>query len=798
MDVRGISFFSVVLAEVSTPLGMEALAKTIGLLKWSSDIINQTGNFVVSKDGSWFLGNSAKNDVNKVRQLTSVEGSGMTLAAHINILLDNLTAVLDNKEDLKKKITAYEANRTLNSKFDDGALEACTKMTIDPSVTDIKVYTDHSISNNNKESNMHRFSRRAIMIKDLSNYNESTKRTFKENVDNDDLWNKIVKIASSQNKSGKNNGVLTEDEIRKVLTQLAPVAKELIEMHTRLKDYKDTWTLTAYWKLYDQMTDDVQITLLQPPVNELLSAEGVYTGKVFQAFCVDIERGRVRQTLTSVLEALNAESAKRQQRKSKPGSPDVIGATSGQYSTMIARITTVISKLNEIITDRLNAEVKTNRSRFDTLKRDMDQLLNAFNSFVAAEGKDYSAQLNMNRYGTALAAVDVHGSHSKSKSLSTPAWAGRFGFGEMRGRSTVDVDANRPDDAGPAPGFLFRSRDDLLIRTLTADMEDMTGKIGAYDLQGQVRMLVVDNARKQWMDVTSGEGEDSHSATEMNQLSQRRRQVISSYISGMKYALRRFTQIHDKFAQTTHGDAMAYLRYWQRITPDATSVVDANKALKTLVVDGVNAPLSALMKVHSEGMDVFDTIDDKERQMLESVMTAIEHQIDRLENNVYRATPMSLAELVSDPKFLLLYAIKLLRIGYTWVSMHVAERVMVSWYTRQVYTRNEPPPHPAWFILLYMCFDAIFTSVIALVLIVMSRVSDDTVGSSVLFGFAVDYASTTAIMTLMHMTIAAIVYNKKYFRYKYEGERGIRALRQITFGTAVPIILVPFFASFTT
>ena len=59
--------------------------------------------------------------------------------------------------------------------------------------------------------------------------------------------------------------------------------------------------------------------------------------------------------------------------------------------------------------------------------------------------------------------------------------------------------------------------------------------------------------------------------------------------------------------------------------------------------------------------------------------------------------------------------------------------------------------------------------------------------------WAVDWAFVTAAVAAISLVVAQVVYSKRYFRYKYEGERGIRAMQEMVFCVYCVLIPVPFF-----
>jgi uncharacterized protein YbjT (DUF2867 family) len=58
--------------------------------------------------------------------------------------------------------------------------------------------------------------------------------------------------------------------------------------------------------------------------------------------------------------------------------------------------------------------------------------------------------------------------------------------------------------------------------------------------------------------------------------------------------------------------------------------------------------------------------------------------------------------------------------------------------------------------------------------------------------WAIDAAAVAVSVAVLAFLVAEVVQSKKYFRYKYEGERGIRAVRDMSFYIYCVLLPVPF------
>lgn len=137
-----------------------------------------------------------------------------------------------------------------------------------------------------------------------------------------------------------------------------------------------------------------------------------------------------------------------------------------------------------------------------------------------------------------------------------------------------------------------------------------------------------------------------------------------------------------------------------------------------------------------------------------------------------------------------LYAIKLLRLGALYVALLVSGKIQEADYVEQVYGRGENPPSLNKMI-------AIIVSIMALMdLIILAFVF---IGAKVLHVAGDEYKTYVFIESLVYailvgimgMIIASIVASKKYFNYKEDGIRCIRATREIIMAYITPISLSP-------
>jgi hypothetical protein len=211
-----------------------------------------------------------------------------------------------------------------------------------------------------------------------------------------------------------------------------------------------------------------------------------------------------------------------------------------------------------------------------------------------------------------------------------------------------------------------------------------------------------------------------------------------------------------------------------------------------------------LYKELMRGLDSFSgkysSLDD-EKQVLVSKM--IEEKFEKINkqrqkiNSLYELK-YSILEMIIDSQFYVLYVIKALRILFAYVALFLTTRMFVPIYEDTVYDSKKDPPGLWKFMLIYLAFD-VSLNVFLLVLLYLLKYlfkSDENsfVIDNLLIGyFITDYIIGMVIIMILGMLIGRIIIQKKYFKYKYEGVRAIRAFEKIVFFIAIVMILMPFY-----
>lgn len=194
--------------------------------------------------------------------------------------------------------------------------------------------------------------------------------------------------------------------------------------------------------------------------------------------------------------------------------------------------------------------------------------------------------------------------------------------------------------------------------------------------------------------------------------------------------------------------------------------------------------------------------EEKQKDVEDSVDNAymtIRKQLDKI--NSFYELKYSLLEMIMDSQFFVIYFLKAIRILFSYVALFLSTRMFVPIYEDTVYSDKKDPP-PLWkFMLIYLGFDLslnVFLIVLLYLLKYLFKTDDNSffIDSYMIANNIGDYIFTIIVIMLVGVLISRIIVQKKYFKYKYEGMRAIRAFEKIMFSVAIVNTLVPYFLIF--
>ena len=204
------------------------------------------------------------------------------------------------------------------------------------------------------------------------------------------------------------------------------------------------------------------------------------------------------------------------------------------------------------------------------------------------------------------------------------------------------------------------------------------------------------------------------------------------------------------------------------------------------------------------GMKSYQKLLDRDRDVV-----AMEQACDALEAYAKRAeeklrdlynNEVSIMDVIVDNNFLALYALKLLQYGLFVGAIFLTEKIFSNMYMQRVYANNGDPPSLLTMLGIFVAIDVAFALFLTLALYLVHVVAEKQgqrnfiINGRLVRKFIVDYVCATVVIFVLLAIIAGYMQAKKYFRYKTEGLRAIRAFGDLAISIAPVVLAVPFFA----
>lgn len=146
---------------------------------------------------------------------------------------------------------------------------------------------------------------------------------------------------------------------------------------------------------------------------------------------------------------------------------------------------------------------------------------------------------------------------------------------------------------------------------------------------------------------------------------------------------------------------------------------------------------------------------------------------------------------------LLLYGLKSVRVFFIWFALYITSQIMQNMYVANVFANNVDPPSLLKFVLIFVGVEVSMLLVLLIILYLSKYMFDGLPSfplSTQLLGlFVFDAAIVTVVLSVLGLVMASIMKKKKYFRYKTDGLRAIRALQEMMLYVGVLIAQTPFF-----
>ena len=289
-----------------------------------------------------------------------------------------------------------------------------------------------------------------------------------------------------------------------------------------------------------------------------------------------------------------------------------------------------------------------------------------------------------------------------------------------------------------------------------------------------------------------------------------RARAIASTLTDARTCISKYMRLHHDFACKRNRQGMRYMLYWRTLTLSGNPIPAAINAVNVYYTDlnkvmtaGI-ATVEALAKTAQDPIakhhDAIHAMSRADVQVIEdakqSLARVVKKANDRLKYMYNR--PMTVRESITDPQILLLYALKAARFGLVLLSLWLATRIFMPMYKKNVYDQNRAPPHPALLVLIFAGIDAALTAAVVIFLYLLKYMffvpgNGFPVDDYLISRFALDAVVTSTLVLVLALLMAVVVRSRKYFRYRFEGERGIRALNLLVRYVAAAVLLLPFY-----
>lgn len=139
---------------------------------------------------------------------------------------------------------------------------------------------------------------------------------------------------------------------------------------------------------------------------------------------------------------------------------------------------------------------------------------------------------------------------------------------------------------------------------------------------------------------------------------------------------------------------------------------------------------------------------------------------------------------------------KLMRIGISYASLLIARNFTSNIYMDKVLVNDENPPHLSNLIYLYMIIEFIITTIMIVLLYSLNEVFNLNFANQGYNLFTQFIVTDYLVATVLNLTIGSVVankmYEKKYFLYKDDGMRAIRALTEIMIAVSIINNIMPY------
>jgi len=141
--------------------------------------------------------------------------------------------------------------------------------------------------------------------------------------------------------------------------------------------------------------------------------------------------------------------------------------------------------------------------------------------------------------------------------------------------------------------------------------------------------------------------------------------------------------------------------------------------------------------------------------------------------------------------FVIIYSLIAVRILLLYLSSYVSSNIMNQIYTERVLINGNEPPMLNYQLYLFVLIDFLFN--LFLFGFAWAIIKTYRNNNNLFISFITQYVLTTLVTFIICSIVAHMMYVKKYFLYKDDGLRAIRALQIVNFRVGALMSVIPMF-----
>lgn len=154
-----------------------------------------------------------------------------------------------------------------------------------------------------------------------------------------------------------------------------------------------------------------------------------------------------------------------------------------------------------------------------------------------------------------------------------------------------------------------------------------------------------------------------------------------------------------------------------------------------------------------------------------------------------------------DKQYIILYLLKLIHFLIFLVSIYLTEKIFSEMYMKKVYAENTDPPRLLIMLVIILALNTGFMLFLITVLYLSTILlqnfnSHSLIDSNLVMLLIKDAGLYMLLLAIFGSFLGYVIEKKKYFKYKTEGLRTIRAFKEILIGIGGILMIVPFFSFF--